>query len=216
MNNIFPYPILFLILIFIAILTFFIKRSDKRQQDGIEEFWEKERQASLTPAVDLSTIAYLNIPTEKFYFGTVDSDEVRGMESELIELSKKPLLNLTNMTNTELKATYGSPNLEAMKKIGDDFDKLTVVLVSYAEALMSEGHISEAITVLEYGVFIKSDVSKTYTLLADCFAKLHQPRRIITLKDSVKPLHLLMEPVIMSHLDDLLSELDDSTEHFDA
>lgn len=136
------------------------------------------------------------------------------MENEITSLSKKPLLNLTGKSNTELREIYGAPNLENMKAIGEDFDKLTIVLVNYAEALINAGLLTEAITVLEYGVFIKSDMSKNYTLLADCFSTLNQPRRIETLKEQLKPLHLLMEPVIISHFEELLNKAPAPSEDF--
>lgn len=200
------FPVLTFVLIVIGFLFFFIKRSNSQIEKKEEEFWQREKESKLTPPVDLSTIAYLNVPLDKFYFGSIDTPEVKAMEDEITAISKKPLLNLTGKSNTELRETYGSPNLEAMKEIGDDFDKLTMVLVKYANALFDAELITETITVLEYGVLIKSDVSTTYTLLGDCYAKLGQKRRVQTLKEQVLPLGLLMGPVIIKHLDALLDE----------
>lgn len=206
------FPVLTFVLIVIAFLFFFIKYSNAKIEQKEEQFWQREKEAKLTPPVDLDSLAYINIPIDKFYFGSIDSPEVEAMEEEITEISKKPLLNLTGKTNTELSETYGAQNLETMKEIGDDFDKLTMVLVKYATALYEAGLITEAISVLEYGVLVKSDVSTTYTLLADCYARLGQKRRIQTLKEQVMPLGLLMGPVIIKHLDELM-EHDDNVEN---
>ena len=193
-------------MIFIAILTFFIKRSDRIQEEGIEDFWTRERDAKLTRAVDISTLPYLNVPIEKFSFGTVESSDAKKLEEEITSISKKPLINLAGKTNTELMETYGSPNLDAMKEIGEDFDRLTIALAAYGEVLFDSGHITEAITVLEYGVFIKSDVSKTYTVLCDCFDYLNQKRRIENLRSLVAPMNMIMTPVILAHIDGILEK----------
>lgn len=176
----------------------------------MEDFWEREKRARLSLPVDLGTIAYLNIPIDRFPFGALADERVRDMERQITEISKKPLLNLTGKTNTELREIYGSPNLEAMQEIGDDFDTLTVLLNSYAQALADADLIDEAITVLEYAVSIKTDVSSSYTLLGDCYYKKEQPRRIEFLKEQIYPLHLLRESIIIDHLNRLTASLDDA------
>lgn len=188
----------------VAILFLFMRRSRRRAEDQYEEFWERERNAKTTRPVDLTTLPYLNVPIDRFQFGTLSSPEVQGIENEIREISQKPLLNLTGKTNTELRETYGSPNFEAMKEIGEDFDRLASAIIAYANAMIQAGETTLAITVLEYGVFIKSDLSKNYTLLADCFKKMGQKRRISTLRDQVLTMNLATEPLILKHLDSLL------------
>lgn len=202
------FPILPFVLLFAVVLTIIIKRSDKRQAEDIESFWQRENRAKLTRAVDLTTLPYLNVPIDKFSFGTLEDPNVKEIEESILAISKKPLLNLTGKTNTELRETYGSPNLEAMQAIGDDFDKLTVSLCNYAQALYDSGHINEAIPVLEYGMYIKSDISTTYTLLADCFYSRQQKRRIETLREEVAKTELFMRSAIIKHIDTLLSQID--------
>lgn len=210
MRNIFPFLTVIVILIFI--LYFIIRKSNKAQEDVTREFWEREKQAKLTRPVDLGTIAYLNVPLEKFSFGTLVDPQVQKTEQEITAISKKPLLNLTGKTNTELREIYGSPNLAAMQEIGEDFDNLTLLLVSYAGYLFDEKLYDETIPVLEYGVLIKSDVSKNYTLLGDCYFQKKQPRRIEILKDQVKTLGLLREKNILDYLEGLISQMTDNTQ----
>lgn len=198
------FPILPFVLLAAVIIALITGSSKKRIGENIDEFFKREKNAKTVPAMDLGTIAYLNIPIEKFYMGNINDENIQNLESQIIALSKKPLLNLTGKTNTELRETYGSPNFEAMKAIGDDFDRLTMILVDYADALINKGHITEAITVLEYGAYIKSDISKNYTLLCDCFITLNQKNRILTLKEYVLSLNIPMESVIINYMDKLL------------
>lgn len=182
-------------------MAILIRKSNSKQETEIEEFLRRERESKLVRAVDLSTLPYLNVPIDRFCFGTLTDSETKAIEDEITEISKKPLLNLSGKTNTELRETYGSPNLEAMQAIGDDFDRITVLICDYAKKLMDAGEWSLAITVLEWGVFIKSDVSRNYTYLCDCFKELGQTRRIETLREQVELSDFVMKPVVLKHIE---------------
>ena len=67
---------------------------------------------------------------------------------------------------------------------------------------------------LEYGVVIKTDVSKNYTLLGDCYKYKNQPRRIATLREQAENYNGIMRDSILKHLDGLLSE--DNPEDFES
>lgn len=203
------FPILPFFVIFCILLMFIIRRSNSKQQTEIEDFLKRERESKLVRPVDLSTLPYLNVPIDRFCFGTLKSDEVKKIEDEILAISKKPLLNLSGKTNTELRETYGSPNLEAMQAIGDDFDRITVLICDYAKELMDAGEFSLAITVLEWGIYIKSDVSRNYTYLCDCFKELGQERRIETLREMVEGSEFVMKPVALKHIDEVLTSLTD-------
>lgn len=200
----FPFPILACVLTFVIILAVVYKRLDQKQKKTMDDFWERERNASVTPATNLEEIEYLEVPIHKFAFGTLEDEQTKELENRLTELSKKRLLNLTGKTNTEIKETYGSPNFGALQEIGENFDAFSIALCEYGSHLVAHEKFEEAIGVFEYGLLIKTDISKNYTLLGDCYKALGQMRRIETLREQVEPLGLLMGPTIMTYLDDLL------------
>lgn len=200
-----PFPILTIVIISVIILAIIYKKNDAKQKEDIDNFWQRERLAKTVPPKDLDSISYLSVPIDNFSFGSIDDEDVRLLENELSSLSQKRLLNLTGKTNTELRELYGSPNLEAMQKIGDDFDRFSIVLADYATKLVESELYEEAIRVLEYALLIKTDISKCYTMLGDCYIALGQPRRVETLKEQVLSLGLWMESSIISYLDNLLA-----------
>ena len=142
-----------------------------KREKIVAAFWEREEEALHTPAKDLSQVSYVKVPVDSFPIGECDDDELMLMEEELQELSAKPLLNLNGMTNTDVRITYGTPNFDAVTAMGEDFDRLIVLLCDYAKGLLEHELISEAIVVLEYAVSIGSDVSETYTLLGECYSE---------------------------------------------
>ena len=82
---------LILFILFIAVITFAIKRADSAQAKVTEEFWEKERKANSTLRGDTTDLCYITIP-EKFF--PLNNDKIN-------DLRDKTLVNLTGMTNTE-------------------------------------------------------------------------------------------------------------------
>ena len=57
---------LILFILFIAVITFAIKRADSAQAKVTEEFWEKERKANSPLRGDTTDLCYITIP-EKFF-----------------------------------------------------------------------------------------------------------------------------------------------------
>ncbi len=195
------FPILPFFLIFLVVIAVRLKALDANQKKQEEDFWAKERQANITPAKDISNLRYITIPMEKFPLNFSDDEKVLEIENELKELSTHKLLNLTGKSNTDLKLEYGVPNLELMSQIGDDFDRVCVLLNSYAKELYAVGRIDDVITVLEFAVGVGSDISESYTLLASCYEEYGMEQKIGFLRQTVQKSNLLLKNAILSKIE---------------
>ena len=91
-----------------------------------------------------------------------------------------------------------------MQEVGENFNELTVTLVEYSNELILRNMLDETISVLEYGIAIKTDVSKNYTLLGDCYKQKNQPRKIKVLREQAERYDGIMRESIIRHLDELL------------
>ncbi|MCF0127682.1 MAG: hypothetical protein HUJ70_03885, partial [Pseudobutyrivibrio sp.] len=112
---------------------------------------------------------YLTIPLDKFPLNFSSDEAVLALENELKELSTHRLYNLNGMNNTDIKATFGVPNFDTMCRIGEDFDRVLVLLNDYASQFMEAERFSDAITVLDYAVEIGTDITDSYLRLTDCY-----------------------------------------------
>ncbi|SHJ57190.1 hypothetical protein [Pseudobutyrivibrio xylanivorans] len=194
------FPLLPFILLFLVLLSIRLHKLNAKREQEEAEFWEKERQANITPAKDISNLRYITIPIEKFPLNFSDDEEVIQIENELKELSTHKLLNLTRVTNTDLKLTYGVPNFETMSKIGDDYDRVTVLLNKYAEALMEAGRTDDVITVLEFAVGTGTDISESYTMLANCYKQKSLDTKLDILKNQVEQSSLYFKDSILEKI----------------
>ncbi len=195
------FPILPFFLIFLVVIAVRLKALDADQKKQEDDFWAKERQANITPAKDISNLRYITIPMEKFPLNFSDDEKVLEIENELKELSTHKLLNLIGKSNTDLKLEYGVPNFELMSQIGDDFDRVCVLLNSYAKELYAVGRIDDVITVLEFAVGVGTDISESYTLLASCYEEYGMEQKLGFLRQTVQKSNLLLKNAILSKIE---------------
>lgn len=200
------FPILPFFLLFLIWLTFRIKSLDAKQEKQQADFWSKERQANATPAKDISNLRYITIPINKFPLNFSDDEKVIEIENELKELASHKLLNLSGMSNSDLKITYGLPNFETMSKIGEDFDRSCVLLNSYAKALVEANMTKDAQTVLEFAIGVGSDLSESYIMLADIYKKSSQSEKLNFLREQISNSNMLLKNHILNKIDDSVQE----------
>lgn len=171
--SVFPFPGVATLVGVILILTVRYRYLSKKQKAKEESYYELEKRADQTLAKDLSTLPYIKVPVDSFPFGFSDDPEVCLIEEEILELSRKPLLNLSRKSNTTLKLEFGARNLKKMQVIADDYDRLVVLLCDYAKILMENEMTEEAFKVLSFGEEIGSDVSQNAILLKECKDRLN-------------------------------------------
>jgi hypothetical protein len=202
------FPFLTIFLVFLICLAIRYKKVNQDQQNMQEDFWKREAAANTVPPVDLDHLTYITIPLDRFPIGQFPDDDIAALEQQLQQLAGQRILNVTGQTNTQLKETYGVSNLEKIQLYGENFDRLTLVLKDYGEALIQKECIPEAVRVLEFGVAIKTDVSQDYLLLGQCYRRMGRRDKICDLMDQVSALSLVLSPSILRHLQDMVDEMD--------
>lgn len=189
----------FFTIFFIFVTTTFAYRAyrEKKRQERDAAFWKREEDANHVPAVDLSTLEYIHIPLSDFPIAKLDSDEAGVIEDELCALANTRILNLTGMTNTDLRMTYGTDNFDKMQVIGENFDRMETLLCDYSKLLMENGLVAEAIPVLEFAVSTGTTISSNYELLAECYSITGDNKKLTALIDTIKNSELMMKDVLL-------------------
>ena len=196
-------PFLGLFIAFIAVISFFRKRSDRLQQDTEDAFWEREHQANLVRRKDISSLSYIIIPFEDFSIGVFQDTQLSELEQTLKSFSDKKILNLTGLSNTDLKMQYGPANLPALMEYDQNFTYLLHTLTQYIDRLIELEHLTEAVPVLEFCIEIGSDISAHYLTLADYYKNTQQSEKIQNLCEKASELNSLTKASILSKLEHL-------------
>lgn len=196
------FPVLASVLVFIIILTISIKKSDKKIKNQMENFWERERLANSIRKKPLDDLEYINIPSHFLTLPIAPEDD-RAVDalSMLKHLSDKKIVNLTGISNTDLKLTYGTANITALSEYDQNYTLLARSLQQIAVSLVDNSHPAEAKEVLEFAIDTKTDISATYTLLAHLYSEEGHPEKIDELIGKAHELNGLTAPSIARHLE---------------
>lgn len=182
-------------IIFVLILNYFIRKSNQNHQNSEDGFWEREQKANFTRRQDISNLGYITIPPE-----IIPQNLHTEAEKTLLELSSKQLLNLTGMTNTDLKLQYGAANLETLSQCDSHFTTFVRTVPVYAKELTDAGQTENARKLLEFAVSCQADSRSIYTQLADLYRQSGQSDKIQGLIDSANGLRSLDGPIIAEKL----------------
>jgi len=196
--------IFFVFLLFVVWFAFARKRTSHLQNKKAENFWEKESKANHTRKTSLECLEYITIPLNLIELCSQPDDAVLTECAKTLELlSAKKIVNLTGILNTDLKLKYGSANLPALMEYDQNFTQLIQTLDTASAQLKELGYTQSAIVILEFAVFIGSDISSTYRLLSSLYIETGASDKISTLEDSAKKLNTLMKSSILKHLKEL-------------
>lgn len=197
------------VLIFSAVIFFYLKAHRKTDSNSREAFWEREREANSTRRKPLDDLDYITIPVEEFPMTLLeDVPKVDDYRQIILSLSKLPIVNFTGLSNTELKLRYGAPNLDLLIRYDQNYTLLVRTLQQWAQLLYDAGYIDEACHMLEFSVSTGTDVSATYRLLCQIYQERHTPERIRSLYPIAEMLNSAMQKPIVR----ILQEYDQSAD----
>ncbi len=198
----FTVPII--IIAFCVVFKMIVNRSPKNNPDA--EFLELERKANLTPRKDISNLPYIKVPIDDLPLDVPsDREETRERQEIIRSMADKQVLNLTGMTNTELKLEYGAPNINILSAADANYTKLVQAISFLAGDYMDNQHITEARELLEYGVSIGTDSRRTYLMLASIYKEEGHPEKIRDLIVSAGNIDSLLKDSIISSLEGMLA-----------
>lgn len=210
MHLILPYFIILLV-----VLQILLRKGVKTQKQRDQEFWEREARANTVRRKDISNLNYISIPANLPVnnCGNAIFDEIFSKNTKLVRamatiesLRDKKILNLTGISNTDLKLEYGVANLTELSEYDDNFTELAKAVSVVGHILLDENDLADATTYLEYGIEIGSDISSNYVDLAIIYAGNKETSKLLSLKDRASMLNSLSKEVIIRQLNDIIEK----------
>lgn len=196
-------------IIFLLIWNYKIRKSNSQQQNLEDSFWEREREANLARRKDISNLDYIILPEN-----LLPANPQTPTEMEFASLQGQKMLNLTGLSNTDLKMEYGVQNLEELSAYDETFTKFVRLLPEYAGELISSDKLSEAKKLLEFGIEHKADSKAAFLQLAEIYKKLGQDDQIQHLILVAGEINSLSKLPIISALQEFLLPNSDDVENF--
>ncbi len=158
-------PIFTSFLVFVILLQFLLRRVDRKAKKKDSAYWEREREAQNTPAKPIEDLPYVKLPESLLPECLPENPEAAECRETLLNLSRKKVINLQGMSNTDIRLTYGTRNYEILAEADTRYIIMIRTLSRLAEIYENAGLRTEAKKLLEFGLGIGSDVRLNYTLL---------------------------------------------------
>ena len=145
-------PVFFLLVITLVILIRYeTMRNSKVERKNSQDFWEREREASFTRNKDISGLDYITVPEDLVSeLPSIDNEEYKVAAEKISYLSETKILNLTDFSNTDLKATYGTGNFTFLSECDERFNELYVAIKTVIKTLNDAGYTELSDRFTEY------------------------------------------------------------------
>ena len=145
-------PIFTTIVISFLAIMIYMKVTTNRFNTGDEKRIEEERLSNSVRKKSLDELDYITIPFDSLPFSTKDGAEssaepgtedtdpaIAKDEADILALKDKKIVNFTGISNTDLKFTYGAPNLPILTEYDQNFTELVRSLDSWGTHLLEQG-----------------------------------------------------------------------------
>ncbi|PHV70672.1 hypothetical protein CS063_09065 [Sporanaerobium hydrogeniformans] len=200
------YPLLLLVL---GIITYFItlrykiRTSSRSKEEILEEFFEKELEASQVVRGTLPQELFIPINTEAI--PASPDVELESLYQKVLTIGKLPMVNLKEKSNRDLKKLYGINHLDTLITYEKNYDTFIDILIKYGTILNEKNYTEAAQLTLEYALDYGCDRSRPYFILAELYSKQKNTTRLTRLKVLAQT-KLLTSPYlskVLHHIDEL-------------
>ena len=186
-----------------------IHQNTRRHATEAESFWEKESRANSTRKKPLDNLDYITIPLSTLPTKLLrDNEEVMECIDIMESLNSCKIVNLTGISNTDLKLEYGTANITVLMEYDQNYTLLARTLQQWASTLVELGFIAEAKTILEFAVSTDTDVSGSYRLLSSIYHDNGEDEKIASLLQRAQTLRSLSKNSIVRILQEFCPSSD--------
>ncbi|MGN1187333.1 MAG: hypothetical protein ACI4R6_02465, partial [Lachnospiraceae bacterium] len=133
----------------IGALILYESKKHKREADRkMAEFWAREAKSNSVRRQDISQLDYITIPFDSLPFVETDDGEINACQKELLALKGTKILNLSGISNTDLKLQYGVANLPQLSEYDEACTRMFRIIANLGFHLSQKGYHDEAVAFL--------------------------------------------------------------------
>ena len=146
-----------------------IRRNNAKTKKIHDEFWEKERSSHNAPERPTDDLNFIRFPSDLPLHLSIDDPRIREYQETLENLTKKRVINLSGISNTDIRLAYGSKNMEELSRADELFIILCRNLNALSSAYLRAGYREEACRLLQFAVSSGSDIRETWSMLGQYY-----------------------------------------------
>lgn len=197
-------PLFFIcFIVFVLWLRVKMRKSDSKLSSEQNAFWERENKANFARSRDISQLDYIIVTEQDLPFSfspSIEDEKEKDLEQQVLEASKRKILNLSAYSNTDLKEQYGIANLEELSNCDQNYLLFIRALANWGTYLYEKKDFSRAKQIMEYSLSIGSDISSVYATLGHIYAKENDTAKIDELIAKVEHSDFALKSSILKQL----------------
>lgn len=168
-------------LIFCAWRFYEQRKSERLDKKASDEFWAREEEANHTRKKDISHLPLLEVKESEIPMTDSDDESILYYIDHICEIIKRPMIDLSEYSNTDLKLAYGVANFNTLSEYDENYNTFLLALSNLARAYSRAGLYKEAKDCLELALYYGSRKRSDYTDLTEVYLKLDSPEDITAL-----------------------------------
>jgi hypothetical protein len=196
-------PLVIIIIVLYLFMRIDSNKTNKKVNEEKQKFWNKEYKSNEIRKKDISSLAFIKIPIDELPIKDTTDETLLALQHSIINLSKVSILNLTGISNTDLKLQYGVANLTFLSECDNNYTLLVNSLYKWGSYLYDIGLIDDAKIVLEFGITCNTDISRNYILLANIYKEQNTPNKIDNLLDTISNLNTISKESILNSVKEI-------------
>jgi hypothetical protein len=203
-------PVIFILfLIFIFIFRHNLNKTDKETVRLNKLFWNKEekslfaRKQKINDDIFILSTLPTNIRRSKVEYKSLGDSSIYKLQERCFYLSKEPMANLSNLSNSEVRLKYGASNLDNIDIYESNYTLYIKSLYEFGKKLYDLGLTETSIIVLEEAINAKTDISGNYILLAKIYHTSNNTSKLNDLYNKATKLNSLTKNKVIREIDQL-------------
>lgn len=190
----------------IIILNVYLKKNRNEFDNKYDELIEKERKANLTTMKKINDDIFVTPNINKLPFKDyMESEKNKIILAKQNVVKRKSELKMIHfkekISNTDLKLKYGINNLENITMYEEHFNSYIRALTEWADELIKREEYKDAENILIESINFGSDLSLSYTLLADIYKLQNDKDKLNSLKDKVNSSNVNLKQKILNYIE---------------
>lgn len=196
-----PIPSLFVcFLIFILWMHYEKRKSEKKQSQASQEFWQREEEANHARNKDFSDLPMFIPAQNDIPFPETTDENAVYYQKRVRDSLELPMMNLSKYSNTDLKLAYGVGNFKTLSDYDANFNNFLINLSNLGNAYHTVGLYEEAAAIFRYCLDAGSEKARDYKALADTYAAMGRSGKISELITEVERSELPRKSTLVENL----------------
>lgn len=166
-----PIPSIFIcFLIFCAWIHYERRKSTRKYERESRAFWDREDEANHTKNKDISSLPLFCPNKDDIPMPKTEDENITYYQEKVQSSLTKPMMDLSQFTNTDLKLAYGTGNFKTLSEYDENFNDFLMNLSNLGKSYRTAGMLSESAGTYEQCIASGSDKSTDYKALAYAYA----------------------------------------------